>query len=63
MVGMTQLGASSKLSKAFRPLRGVFLALSGVLGVFLADAGAESVALRGVCGSRLAVEAGSALLR
>jgi hypothetical protein len=61
MVDMVHSGGSA-VFPSLRALRGVFLALSGVLGVVRADAGALAVAFRGVWGSRF-VAAGNALSR
>lgn len=63
MAGMTHSGTSPVVPFSFFPLRGVFLPLSGVFGVFRADAGADTVFLLGVCGSRAAAGAGKALLK
>jgi hypothetical protein len=63
IAGMTQSGTSLVEPISFFPLRGVFLPLSRVFGVFRADAGAEVVLLLGVCGSRAVAGAGKVLLR
>ena len=63
MPDMTHSGACPAWPSSFLAVRGVFLALSGVFGVFRAEAIAEVLFLRGVCGSRGVVEAGKALLR
>jgi hypothetical protein len=60
---MTHSGTSAPRPSGFRVLRGVFLPLSGVLGVFLVEAAAEAALLLGVCGSRVASDAGKALSR
>jgi len=61
MAGMTHTGTSAAAD--FFVLRGVLLPVSGVLGVVRADTEAAVALLLGVCGSRLASDAGSALLR
>jgi hypothetical protein len=60
---MTHSGVCPPCPSSSLKVRGVFRALSGVLGVFRVEAGAEVLFLRGVCGSRGVVDAGNALLR
>jgi hypothetical protein len=61
IAGMTQSGMGT--ASGFFVPRGVLRPVAGVFGVVLVDADAAVALLLGVCGSRVASDAGSALLR
>lgn len=63
MACIVHSGGTPALLSIFCAVRSVFLPLKGVLGVALAETGAEVRSLRGVCGSRGVEESGRALAR